>query len=58
MCCAVSCHLFNLKNVENTHAGVLLLACNFIASNTPPWVSVILSKLYKWYQITQSIIYI
>ena len=34
-------YLYNLKNVKNTHGGVLLsikLACNFTKSNTPPWV--------------------
>ena len=24
--------------MKNTHGGVLLLACNFTKSNTPPWV--------------------
>ena len=24
MCCANWCHLYNLKNVKNTHGGVLL----------------------------------
>ena len=41
--------------------GVLLLvklkakACNFTKINTPPWVFFMFLKLYKWYQITQSI---
>ena len=43
MRCAVWYHLYNLKNMKNTHGGVLLLvkllkACNFTKSNTPPWV--------------------
>ena len=56
-------HLYNLKNVKNTHAGVLLLvkllakACNFTKSNTPPWVLFTFSKLHKWYQTAQSITY-
>ena len=25
MCCAIWHHLYNLKNVKNTHGGVLLL---------------------------------
>ena len=39
---AIWYHLHNLKNVKNTHGGVLLLvqlqasACNFTKSNTPP----------------------
>ena len=45
MHCANWYHSHNLKNVKNTHGGVLLLvkvtlllACNFIKSNTLPWV--------------------
>ena len=44
MLCAILYHLYNLKNVKNTHRGVLLLiklqdlACNFTTSNTTPWV--------------------
>ena len=44
MFCAIWYHLYDLKNVKNTHAGVLLLvklqalSCNFTKSNTPPWV--------------------
>ena len=35
-----------LKNVKNTHRGVLLLvACNFTKSNTPPWVFFTFFKL-------------
>ena len=37
MLCAIWYHLYNLKNVKNTHGGVLLLV-NFTKSNTPPWV--------------------
>ena len=29
--------------------------CNFTKSNTPPWVFSTFFKLYKWYQIVQSI---
>ena len=37
--CAIWYHLYNIKNTKNTHGGVLLLeACNFTKSNTPPWV--------------------
>ena len=40
MFCAIWHHLFNLKNVKNTHGGVLLLVKlqGFSKSNTPPWV--------------------
>ena len=44
MRCAICHHLHNLKNVKNTHGGVLILVklqastCNFIKINTPPWV--------------------
>ena len=49
MLCAIWYNLHNLKNVKNTHGGVLLLvklvlllgklqaeSCNFTKSNTPP----------------------
>ena len=32
-------------------------ACNFTKSNTPPWEFFTFFKLYKWYQIVQSISY-
>ena len=47
-------HLYNLKNVKNTHEGVLLLvklqakACNFSKINTRPWVFFMFFKLGKW----------
>ena len=50
-----------LKNVKNTHKGVLILvelqasACNFTKIKTPPWVFFIFFKSYKWYQIAQRI---
>ena len=40
-------HLYNFKNMENTHREVLLLvklqvsACNFTISNNPLWVFLI-----------------
>ena len=58
MCCAIRYHLCNLKNVKNTHGGVLLLvklqaeAYNVTnASNTAPRFL----KLYKLYQIGQRV---
>ena len=57
--CAIWYHLNHLKNVKNTHGGVLLLvkfqtsATSFTKSNTPPWVFFTFFKLYKWYQIAQ-----
>ena len=54
MRCAIWYHLYTLKNVENTHGGVLL-ACYLTKSNTPPWVFFTFFKLYKWYQIAQRI---
>ena len=42
MRCAIWYHLHNLKNVKNTHGGVLILvkmqtdACNFTKINTSP----------------------
>ena len=44
MFCVIGYHLDSLKNVKNTHGGMLLLvklqaeACNVTKSNTPPWV--------------------
>ena len=56
--CAIWYDLYSLKNVKKkTHGGVLL-ACNFTKSYTPPWVLLTFLKLYKWYQIAQSITYI
>ena len=43
-CCAIWYHLYNLKNVKNSHGGVLVLlklkasACNFTKINASPWV--------------------
>ena len=59
--CAIWYHLYNIKNVKNTHGGVLLYvklkaeACIFTKINTSPWVFFTYFKLYKWYQIAQSI---
>ena len=42
MLCAIWYHVYNFKNVKNTHRGVLLLlkfrllTCNFTKSNSPP----------------------
>ena len=58
---AISHQLYNLKNMKNTHGGVLLLVklhaefFNFTKSNTPPRVTFTFFKLYKWYQIAQSV---
>ena len=59
MRCAIWYHLQNLKNMKNTHEGVLILvklqasACNFTKINTPPWVFFTFFKSDKWYQIAQ-----
>ena len=51
----------NLRNVKNTHGGVLLLvklqasAWNFTKSNTPLWVFFTFFKLHKRNQIAQRI---
>ena len=63
MICVIWYHLYNLKNVKNTHGGVLLLVklpavCNFTKNNTPPSVFFTFFKLYKLYQIAQRITYI
>ena len=52
MRCAIWYQMYNLKNVKNTHSEVLVTK-----SNAPPWVFFTLFKLYKWYQIMESITY-
>ena len=59
--CAIWHHLYNLKNMKNTHGEVLLLvklqakACNITKSNTPRWVFFTFFKLCKWYQIAENV---
>ena len=59
--CAIQFHLYNLKNVRNTHGEVLLLVklqseiCNASKSSTPPWVFFTFFNLYKSYKTVQSI---
>ena len=61
MLCAIWYHWSNLKNVKNTHGGVLLLVkfqtlvCNVTKSKTPRWVFFTFYKLYIMYQIAQII---
>ena len=50
---AICYHLYNFKNVKNIHGGMLVLT----KSNTPPWIFLALLKLYKRYQIAQSVSY-
>ena len=43
----------NVKNVKNTHGGVLHLVklnITFTKSSTPPWVFFTFFKLRKWYK--------
>ena len=63
MLCAIWCHLCDLKNVKNTHGGVLLFAklqaaCILTKSNTHPWVFFTFLKLHKWHLIVQRTTYI
>ena len=64
MLCAIWYHLYNLKNITNTHGGVLLLVklqvwpWNFAKRSSPLWVLFTFFKLYKWYQTAQSISYV
>ena len=61
MRCAIWYHLYNLKNVKNTHGEVLNLvkfqakACNFTKINTHPWVFFTFLKFCERYQIAQCI---
>ena len=49
--------------MKSTHRGTIFLvklqakACNFNKRNTLPWVFFTFIKLYKWYQMVQSITY-
>ena len=45
-----------IKNLKNTHRGVLVLA-SFTNSSTRPWVFFTFLKLHKWYQMAQCITY-
>ena len=48
--CVIWYYLYDLKNVKNTHEGVLILVelqvltCNFTKINTPSWVIVVQSE--------------
>ena len=61
MRCPILYHLYNLKNVKNTHGDVLLWvklqaeAWNFNKINTPPWVFFTFFKIVQVYQIAQHI---
>ena len=56
MFCAIWYYFHNLKNVKNTHRGVLLLvklqaeAYNFPKSITPPWAVPNRAKLLRQFQ--------
>ena len=50
MFCAIWYHLYNLKNVKNTHGGVLLF--NFAKSNTLPW-SIGVFRVFKLNKCTK-----
>ena len=50
---AIWYHLYNFKILKNAQAS----ACNFTKNNTRPWVLFTFFKLYKWYQILQSLSY-
>ena len=62
MLCAIWYHLYNLRNVDNIHDGVLLFVklqastCKFTKSDNPTWM---FSAFFKWheYEIAQSITY-
>ena len=48
--CAIWYHLYNLKKMWRS-----VKVCNFTKSTTPPCVFFTFLKLYKWYQIAQTI---
>ena len=50
--CTIWYHLYNFKNLKNTHEGVVEFQaspCNFGKINTPPQVFFTFFKMYKWY---------
>ena len=51
--CAICYYLYNSKNVKNTHGSASV--CNLTKGNTLLWVFFTFFKLYRWYQISQSI---
>ena len=51
--CAIWYHLYYLKNVKNTHGGLLLL----VKLEAKAWVFSTFLKLHKWYQIAQNTTY-
>ena len=61
MYCAIWYYFYNLKEVKDTHGGVLLLVKlqasvhNFTKNNNLPRAFSTFFKLYKWYQIAQRI---
>ena len=61
MFCTIWYHLYSLKNMKNTHGGVIVLVklqaagCNFTKTITTTWV--LLTLLYKWYRIALSASY-
>ena len=66
MLCWIWYHLYNLRNVKNTHSGVLFIVklqadtCNFTKSNTPPqaffrFLKLLISKwVYNWKMLFNS----
>ena len=56
MRCAIWYYLYNLKNVKNSHGGVLILVK--LQVKTPSWVFFTFFKLYKWHQIAQRSTYL
>ena len=59
MLCAICYHLYNLKNMKNTHGGLIILVrlCSLFIENVTPWVFLTCFRLYKCCQIAQSIIH-
>ena len=55
MFCAIWYHFYNLKNVESTHGGVLLLVILKVTLLHGCFFTLL--KLYKWDQIAQDITY-
>ena len=58
--CVIWYHLYHLENVKNILGGVIFSVKfhNFPKSNTPPRIFFAFFRLYKYYQIVESITYV
>ena len=58
MLCAIWYHFYKLKNLKNTHGGVTFKPATLLKVALLHGCFSRFFKLYKWYQIVQSITYL